>query len=182
MPRIFGQNVVLREFRWEDLPGIRSWMTDPETTDMLGDRFINPQTWEQTETYLRDRLDGNAGGKHFVIAEPQKLDYLGEVSIVGINTIARFGTLIIVLKPDSTSKGYGTEAVRLVLKYAFDYLNLERMNLSVDSNNLRGIRAYEKAGFHHEGRRRREAYRNGKYSDILTMGILREEFESHSTQ
>ena len=67
-------------------------------------------------------------------------------------------------------------AVRLALQYAFDHLNLERVALRVQADNLRAIRAYEKAGFVREGCLRRDAYRDGAYVDVLCMGILREEF------
>ena len=176
MPRMYGKTVVLRELRGEDLPDLRAWMTDGPTADMLGDRFTRPQTWEQTEEYLRERLEGAAGGAHFAIAEPEKLRYLGEISLTGVDAVARRARLTVVLKPECQGRGYGTEAVRLMLRYAFDYLNLERVALAVQADNPRAIRAYEKAGFVHEGRLRREVYRAGKYVDVLMMGILREEF------
>ena len=176
MPRMYGDNVVLREMRGEDLPDVRAWMTDGATTDLLGDRFTRPQTWEQTEAYLRGLVEGTAGGVHFAIAEPEKLRYLGEISLTGIDATARKALLTVVLKPECQGKGHGTEAVRLILRYAFDYLNLERVALSVQADNLRAIRAYEKAGFVREGLLRREVYRAGKYVDVLAMGILREEF------
>ena len=85
MPRMYGTSVVLRELRWEDLPDVRAWMTDGATTDLLGDRFTRPQTWEQTESYLRELVEGNAGGVHFAIAEPEKLHYLGEIALTAID-------------------------------------------------------------------------------------------------
>ena len=177
MPRMYGKHVVLREMRWEDLPDVRAWMTDGATTQLLGDRFVRPQTWEQTEVYLRELVEGSAAGAHFAIAEPEKLGYLGEISLVGIDATARKCRLVVVLKPENTNLGYGTEAVRLAVRFAFDHLNLQRVALSVQENNPRAIRAYEKAGFVHEGRLRREVYRDGRYYDVLQMGILREEFE-----
>ena len=177
MPRMYGTSVVLRELRWEDLPDVRAWMTDGATTDLLGDRFTRPQTWEQTESYLRELVEGNAGGVHFAIAEPEKLHYLGEIALTAIDATARKARLTVVLKPECQGRGYGTEAVRLALRYAFDYLNLRRVALLVQANNARAIRAYEKAGFRHEGCLREEAYRGGRYIDVLAMGILREEFE-----
>ena len=95
---------------------------------------------------------------------------------MGVVNLSRKARLIVVLKPECTGKGYGTEAVRLALKFAFDYLNLERVALSVQANNPRAIRAYEKAGFVREGLLRRDAYRNGEYIDVVQMGVLREEF------
>ena len=177
MPRMYGKAIVLRELRGEDLPDVRAWMTDGPTTSLLGDRFTRPQTWEMTEEYLRERLDGAVGGVHFAIAEPEKLRYLGEISLTGIDAVARKARLTVVLKPECQGQGYGTEAVRLMVRYAFDYLNLERVSLSVQANNPRAVRAYEKAGFRREGRLRREFYRAGEYVDVLVMGILREEFD-----
>lgn len=177
MPRMYGKTIVLRELRWEDLPEVRAWMTHGPTASLLGDRFVRPQTWEQTENYLRDLVEGNAAGVHFAIAEPEKLRYLGQLALTGIDPVARKCRLMIVLKPEEQGKGYGTEALRLALEYAFRWMNLERVALSVQADNLRAIRAYERVGFRHEGRLRREAYRDGAYIDVLEMGILREEFE-----
>jgi RimJ/RimL family protein N-acetyltransferase len=77
---------------------------------------------------------------------------------------------------DYWGKGYGTEAMQLILRYAFTELNLRRVSLSVFEYNPRGIRSYEKAGFKEEGRLRKYLHRDGKRWDILFMGILQEEW------
>jgi RimJ/RimL family protein N-acetyltransferase len=74
------------------------------------------------------------------------------------------------------NRGYGTEAVRLVAKHGFNTLNLNRIFLHVFENNPRAIRAYEKAGFSHEGRKRQAEFKDGKYIDVLVMSMLRNEF------
>ena len=79
-------------------------------------------------------------------------------------------------------KGYGTDAMRLALRFGFMELNLNRVTLNVFEYNPRAIRSYEKAGFRHEGRQRQFLHRNGKRWDVLEMGILREEWLSqHSS-
>jgi RimJ/RimL family protein N-acetyltransferase len=75
-------------------------------------------------------------------------------------------------------KGYGTDAMRVILRYAFDELNLHRVSLSVFGYNTRAIRSYEKAGFVIEGCARQFLQRDGRRWDIIFMGILREEWES----
>ncbi len=77
---------------------------------------------------------------------------------------------------DCWGKGYGTDAMRLMLDYAFDELNLHRVSLEVLENNARGIRSYEKAGFTVEGRQRQVLCRAGRRWDVITMGILRSEW------
>ena len=78
---------------------------------------------------------------------------------------------------DNWSKGYGSDAMRLMLRYGFTELNLHRMSLTVFEQNPRGIRSYEKCGFKHEGRIRDFLLRDGQRSDMLHMGILRQEWD-----
>lgn len=74
-------------------------------------------------------------------------------------------------------KGYGTDAMRVLLRYGFTELNLHRVSLGVFAYNPRAIRSYEKVGFHLEGHEREVLHRDGSYTDVLLMGILREEWE-----
>jgi RimJ/RimL family protein N-acetyltransferase len=73
-------------------------------------------------------------------------------------------------------RGYGTDAMRILLRYAFNELNLRRVGLIVFEYNPRAIRSYEKAGFILEGRIRQVILRDGKRWDFLYMGILREDW------
>lgn len=73
-------------------------------------------------------------------------------------------------------KGYGSDAMKLALDYAFDELNLRRVSLSVFEYNPRAIRCYEKLGFQHEGRVRQSINREGRRWDLVYMGILKEEW------
>lgn len=80
------------------------------------------------------------------------------------------------------SKGYGTEAMNILLRFAFEEVNLRRVTLSVFEYNPRAIRSYEKAGFRHEGRTRAVLNKEGRRWDILYMGILREEWLEQNDQ
>jgi RimJ/RimL family protein N-acetyltransferase len=73
-------------------------------------------------------------------------------------------------------KGYGTDAMRIILRYAFTELNLHRVTLNVFEYNPRGVRSYEKAGFVLEGRQRGVLLREGRRWDEIYMGILREDW------
>jgi RimJ/RimL family protein N-acetyltransferase len=73
-------------------------------------------------------------------------------------------------------KGYGTDAMHIILRYAFTELNLRRVSLDVFEYNPRGVRSYEKAGFVVEGRVRGAVLRDGRRWDVIYMGILREEW------
>ena len=77
---------------------------------------------------------------------------------------------------DAWSKGYGTDAMKICLRYAFWELGLQRVSLGLHEYNPRALRSYEKAGFQMEGRTRKDILREGKRTDTLWMGILREEW------
>jgi RimJ/RimL family protein N-acetyltransferase len=74
------------------------------------------------------------------------------------------------------SKGYGTDVMNVLLRFAFTEINLRRISLTVFEYNPRAIRSYEKAGFRHEGHLRNFLNREGRRWNELYMGILREEW------
>lgn len=74
--------------------------------------------------------------------------------------------------------GYGSDATRALMKYAFDMLNFHRITLYVHASNARAIHAYEKCGFQVEGRMRKAHYMDAQYTDVLIMGLLCEDFHA----
>jgi len=82
--------------------------------------------------------------------------------------------------PADWGKGYGSDAMNVILRYAFQEMNLRRVALDTFEYNVRGIRSYEKVGFVHEGRMRGYLNRDGRRWDMLFMGILREEWEARN--
>lgn len=83
---------------------------------------------------------------------------------------------------DYWGRGYGTEAMQLILRYAFTELNLYRVSLDALSSNARAIRSYEKCGFVHEGETRDAARYDGQYFGEVCMGILKDEWEQRNVQ
>ena len=77
---------------------------------------------------------------------------------------------------------HGTEAIGLLLQYAFSQMNLNRVYLRVCADNERAVRCYEKCGFREEGRFREHVYLDGQYRDVLQMAILQREFEAMKTE
>ena len=83
-----------------------------------------------------------------------------------------------IYDPDYLGKGYGREAINLLLDWAFRIQNYRRIGLTTDATNERAIRAYLACGFVEEGRRRQHEYVNGRYVDEVIMGILRSDWEA----
>ena len=104
---------------------------------------------------------------------------VGNTAFISILEIDRCAEIGIMLGEKSWwNKGYGTETMRAMLRHGFETLNLHRIWLQVYSNNKRGIRAYEKAGFQHEGVYREGHYQAGRYHDVFLMSVLRQEWDS----
>nr|WP_206076217.1 GNAT family protein [Marinitoga lauensis] len=78
------------------------------------------------------------------------------------------------------NNGYGTEAMKLLVNFIFDEMNINKVKLHVFSFNKRAIRSYEKVGFKVEGVLREQIFREGKYHDEIIMGILRREWQKRS--
>jgi RimJ/RimL family protein N-acetyltransferase len=157
--------------------------------ELLLRRFINdPHNWQGLHTRgpineCREREWIDQQGKSttdfvwgIVVRDDDRL--IGTTGLHQIDPIARkaeFG--INVGDRAFQSKGYGTEAVRLALRYGFEELNLNRLALSVFANNPRAISCYQKVGFQPEGCHRQAAYKNGQYCDVYRFAILRAEWE-----
>jgi len=167
---------MLREFRSDDIHGMRAWVNDARVTKYLTSIFTVPNTFDQTRRYLDSILDSAAAGVHLVIADREGEQYLGQCELLSIDHTARKAELAVVLKAEHTGRGIGREAIGLLLGLAFEQLNYNRVSLKVYAANERAIRCYEALGFTHEGRLREEVFYDGMYQDVLIMGILRKEF------
>ncbi len=102
---------------------------------------------------------------------------IGSISIHNIDHLNRNAFLgIFIGEEEHRGKGYGAEAIRLILTYGFDTLNLHNIMLSVTADNVEGIACYKKVGFQEVGRWREWVFKDGKYIDRIYMGILVHEF------
>ena len=177
---IQGERIVLREFRKEDVAPIQAWVGNEEITRYLG--FVMfPQSLEETTSFVERQLvrKGTPDEGVFVIAlrDDPGLEYIGAVGFHGISWRNRHCELGIVIgREDLLGKGLGAEAIRLALGFAFDFLNMHKVNLTVFEYNERGRRCYAGCGFKEEGRIREQRFYNGRYWDVIIMGITREEF------
>ena len=115
--------------------------------------------------------------KIFTFCERETDIPVGITGLFRIDQISRSAVFYIAIyNPQFWSKGYGKEATKLVLQYSFDILNLNRIQLHVAKTNIKGVKAYESAGFVIEGTLREAMYHNNKYIDFYAMSILRKEF------
>ena len=178
MAHILGEAILLREYREEDKEQLRAWVNDPAATQNLSNIFIRGHTVPMSDGFV-DRILRNQdpGAFHYVIARREDESYIGQVDLAGIDWYSRIGTLAIVIPAaENRGRGYGAEAIRLLLRYAFERINLNKVELEVHEFNTRAYELYRRLGFVEEGRLRGRVYRGGRYYDSIAMGIFRSEF------
>lgn len=155
------------------------WNRDSEFARLLDDEPAQLKSNKRIKEWLGKELEEDQHSHFFFTIRSLDEDKLiGFVEIYVTYWSHGYSWLGIGLgERDYWGRGYGTDALRLVLRYAFRELNLHRVSLGVFEYNPRAIRAYEKAGFKPEGRARKVVQRDDLHSDVIFMGILREEWE-----
>jgi len=173
-PFLIGTKIYLRPLERPDAPVLAKWINDERVTRTL--QQYRPQNLQTEEAWI----DGLYGGERDIVLGIATKDGDRLVGCAGLHNIdfkdrkASFG--IMIGEPEEWGKGYGSEATALMIGHGFATLNLHRIWLHVYANNAHAITAYEKLGFKREGILRQDQYREGRYVDVYTMGILREEW------
>lgn len=179
---IIGERVRLRGIERADLPHFVRWLNDPEVLQGILIHHPVSQAGEEGwfENMIKRPVDEQVMGIEARVPSPegdgnwQLIGSLGFVNIDWRNRAAGLG--IIIGDKGFWNHGYGSDAVRLLCRHGFETLNMNRISLDVFETNPRAIRSYEKAGFVHEGRKRRDHFQDGRYIDTLVMSQLKEEY------
>ena len=172
--KLVGDRIYLSPRRIEDAEKFAEWMNDFEVTDYTG-RSGQIMSLQGEINYLEGNPNPEATFSIITLNEDK---LIGTVGLERIDHVHRTATLgIFIGDKEFLSKGYGTEAIRLLLDYGFNYLNLHSIKLTVFNFNERAIRCYKKCGFKETGRHRENRFINGKYYDTVSMDILESEFK-----
>jgi RimJ/RimL family protein N-acetyltransferase len=173
---IVGELVALGPIRRDLIPVYQRWMNDFATIPRIG-QPPRPMTLEMETAWFEGTATSDT--RIFTFYELATWRPIGNADLRDIdhrNRSAGFG--ILIGEPDARGKGYGTEATRLMLDYAFTALGLHNVMLIVYEYNLAGRRAYEKAGFKEIGRRRQCRWLAGRLWDEILMDCISTEFTS----
>lgn len=178
-----GKLVRLREYRSEDIPLAKEYINSTEVRQYIEGNvpFLytlhNEQQWyeslsPQEKTYT------------FAIEALESKEYIGGCGINEINyknSIATVG--IFIGNPEYLSKGYGTDAMKVLVKFIFEQMNINKIKLHVYDFNLRAQKSYEKVGFKREAVLKDELFRNGRYHDIIQLSMFKKDyFEQNSLE
>ncbi|HEV8574303.1 MAG TPA: GNAT family protein [Dehalococcoidia bacterium] len=173
-----GRLVRLRALEPSDLENAYTWVNDREVTQYLMVRY--PWSRAREEKYLSEAsAEDNSFHDVRLAIETRDGVHIGMCGLHRARPEDRGAELGIMIGDKSFwSNGYGTDTVQTLLTFAFDQMNMYKVALGVFEFNERAQACYRKCGFIEEGRAREEYFQDGRYWDIVRMGILRREWEA----
>lgn len=169
-----GKNVILREQREDDAKYFAYWFNQPEVMFKCG--FEKPTDEEEVKRYI-NVYHRAEDALWFTITDPDG-NVIGETGLLRMFPAWHCTDLsIIIPDPKMRHKGYGTEAIRIMLDMAFDRYEMNRVAIGVVGANTEALAFYNRIGFRQEGILEQGYYYDGEYSDFVMMRLLRSEWK-----
>ncbi|MBL7069143.1 MAG: GNAT family N-acetyltransferase [Candidatus Omnitrophica bacterium] len=169
--RINRPRIILSPIKKDDLKKLFEWINNPDLVKLSNS--YRPISWQEHMKWWGKISKDKSTSIFGIRSKDDRI--IGCCKLTKINRIYRSAELQIRIGDRRfLSKGYGTEAVGLLLRHAWKYLKLKRVSCFVFEDNRRAIRSYIKAGFNVEGIMRKAACIDGIYKDIVIMGILKD--------
>jgi len=172
---IRGKRVRFRAIEREDLPRLRDWRNQPEIRTRTREYRLLSMT--NQETWF-DRLHDDRSTVMFAV-EDEKGKMIGVVGLTYIDWKNRRAEVSIYIGEGAAQgKGYGSDALRTIVRYGFHTVNLHKLYAEIFAFNEPSVKLFEKAGFKLDGTKREDQYVNGKYWDTHVYSILAREFKA----
>ena len=175
-----GERVRLRPLHEDDLAELERWWNDPVETVLQSNKVLpRPDGWASGLIRAWSSNDKSSGGG-FSIESLAEKRLVGHLSLSGADVTTRCADFAIIIGAEHQGRGFGSEAIRMALRYGFDEMGLHRIQLAVWAYNERAIGAYAKAGFREEGHRREVVFHDGMFHDEVLMAILEQEWRGYA--
>lgn len=171
--KLIGKEIYLSPMNVDDTEIYTKWLNDVYVSEYLG--MFRKMVSLNSEKKALEQMTSE--GHNFAIVLKKDDTLIGNISLMDVDNISSKATVgLFIGESENRGKGYGTNALKLILNYGFKTLNLRNIMLQVDSDNKQGISCYKKAGFREFGRRHESCFKNGIYVDTVHMEILSYEF------
>lgn len=174
MPIITGTRVILRPYQPDDAQILLDATSNPVVRRLTGTQ--HSFTLAQIQRYIASSLDADdrAG---FIITDAASGAPVGEIVLMDIDDLNRSAALrIAIFNEQDFGKGFGTDALRLVVGYGFEQRSLHRISLDVFDFNPRAVHVYEKIGFRREGTQRDTLFYEGAFHSSIMMAIFEDDW------
>jgi RimJ/RimL family protein N-acetyltransferase len=171
---IAGEHVILRAFEREDAERCYRWMNDPNIVRTLKARY--PIAFQNEVEWLEGAMHASATERHFAIERKEDRMHIGNASLHDIDWVSRtawFG--LFIGEPAAWNRGFGSDAIRTLVRLAFDEMNLHKLRINVFDYNDRAQHILQGLGFVVEGKLERDFYREGTYHDLVILSVFRDQ-------
>jgi len=170
---IAGEHVILRAFERDDADRCYRWMNDPNIVRTLKTRY--PIAFQNEAEWLDKAMHPAQSERHFAVERKDDRQHIGNASIHDIEWVSRTAAFgLFIGEPSAWNRGFGSDAIRTLVRFAFEEMNLRKLRIDVFEYNERAKHVLEAQGFVQEGRLRQEFYREGSYHDIVILSVFRE--------
>ncbi|WP_377890191.1 GNAT family N-acetyltransferase [Alkalihalobacillus sp. R86527] len=167
--------IHLRKVTENDADLYHTWRSNSEVMKNTSPE-LDVYTVKETEAFIQSIINSDTS-KSYMIQTSENDTPIGIVSLINIDLKNRNAECIIDIgNVDYWGKGYGTEAMNVLLEYSFCELNLHKITLRVFSYNERAIKLYERLGFDKEGEQKEQLFRDGKWHGIILMAVFQESY------
>jgi len=172
--------ITLRELSREDIPVINQWRQDPDVSDGIGAprRFIG---LEADLRWFDDYLSRRGSEVRCAVRLADSGELVGMVSLTRIDYVHRTAEYNAMVG-GARGRGVGTAATKAMVHHGLFDLNLHRIYVSILRDNIGSIKMCANAGFREEGTIREGAYKNGRYHDLILMGVLKSDLPAEATR
>jgi RimJ/RimL family protein N-acetyltransferase len=171
-----GEKVVLRPMRREYLEKYTEFRNDVELQLLSSEDPPMPIEYDRVVKNYEEHLASPRGQFIWFAIEVQGGKFVGQCILHRFDYAARTCELGITIGDrDYQNRGYGKDTVRLLTRYAFRLLNMQKVWLTTNGTNLRAQKAFQASGYEEEARQRRHIWLDGKYDDLVYMAAFRED-------
>lgn len=171
----YGDKICLRAYKEDDIPLATKYVNDKELKKLLVTTIPFPMTTWEEESWIKSQKSNDNGQYNFAIEDLETGKYIGGCGIQNVNWLARVATVgIMIGDRNYWGKGYGTDAMKVLVEFIFNSMNINKVRLGTFSFNDRAINCYKKCGFEVEGVLKKEIFKDGKYYDEIIMSVFRD--------
>ncbi|WP_289136972.1 GNAT family N-acetyltransferase [uncultured Brevibacillus sp.] len=171
-----GQSITLQQMTSSDLEAFAKIESEKKALLLTSDEIPFPNTFEDHASFFKS-ISGEKEEFIFGIFEKSSNELIGSCGVISINWQNSTCLVGISIGEQWQGKGLGTDAIKTLIHFIFNYVSINKIKLDVFSFNKAAIRSYEKCGFTKEGILRNEIFRFGQFHDVILFGLLREEWK-----
>ena len=170
-----GEKVLLRALDNSDLMASLDHVNDYDTMRGVTSGLILPSNVEDEARFFSAQSRQNRGEYQFAVETLEGKRYIGRCGLIHVDWKNRLAECAILIgDKNERGKGYGADAMKTLCRFAFEEMGMNKLTVRVFAFNRAAIRCYEKCGFEQEGLLKKEYFREGKFHDVVVMGLLKE--------